>query len=247
MKTLADTIPTTPGLAEMVISKNRIGADGASALLDAIPNSGIKTLTIGKDIQIDIGVTSDETWLDYSNQNLGPGELMLISALVIPTTPGVVEVNLSQNKMISSDDLIKVEADVPRLSALCQSEAKILVDKERLEKLNLANYDLGPDDISFIATEFIPTIPGVVEVVISGNKCFGAIHHLTSHGDACFDHGTHDIDKDQSGWTALCKTIKGTTDTETGHRRQRNRNRWHEDIGRDHPYHPGAGRGGHLT
>ena len=57
--------------------------------------------------------------------------------------------------------------------------------------------------------ETIPTTPGVVEVVISGNKCFGAIHHLYPSGTPYSDHGNHDTNKDQSGWTALCNSFKG--------------------------------------
>eukprot|EP01050_Picozoa_sp_SAG11_P041295 SAG11_NODE_18428_length_491_cov_1.640306_2_plen_43_part_01 len=38
--------------------------------------------------------------------------------------------------------------------------------------------------------ETIPTIPGVVEVVISGNKCFGANVSLYPNGKPKSDHGT---------------------------------------------------------
>ena len=65
--------------------------------------------------------------LACSDIGLGPIGIKTL-AETIPTIPGVVEVNLSHNKMISSDDLIKIEAEVPRLSALCRSEAKLLVD-----------------------------------------------------------------------------------------------------------------------
>eukprot|EP01050_Picozoa_sp_SAG11_P009848 SAG11_NODE_957_length_6394_cov_4.145512_2_plen_79_part_00 len=40
-------------------------------------------------------------------------------------------------------------------------------------KLDVSNQNLGPAEIMLISSA-IPTTPGVVEVVISGNKCFGS-------------------------------------------------------------------------
>merc|ERR1712159_501377 len=71
--------------------------------MGSIQKSNIKTLVIGKSASLAVG-GSDATSLDYSDQDLGPGEIMLISSLAIPTTPGVVEVVISENKCFGSKD-----------------------------------------------------------------------------------------------------------------------------------------------
>eukprot|EP01050_Picozoa_sp_SAG11_P020415 SAG11_NODE_3436_length_2448_cov_5.228608_1_plen_643_part_10 len=98
LKILAKTIPTIPGLVAVDISRNQISAHVAPVLIESIQKSNIETLVIGKSVSIVVG-GSDATSLDYSDQDLGPGEIMLISALVIPTTPGLVGVDISRNQI----------------------------------------------------------------------------------------------------------------------------------------------------
>eukprot|EP01050_Picozoa_sp_SAG11_P001689 SAG11_NODE_76_length_18005_cov_6.523958_13_plen_1375_part_00 len=213
MKTLAETIPTIPGLVGVDISRNQISADVAPTLIESIQKSNIKTLVIGKSTSLAVG-GSDATSLDYSDQDLGPGEIMLISSLVIPTTPGVVELVISDNKCFgqrnqysdnSGEWFHDVDKDQSGWAALCES-----IKGTPIQKLSIADIGMGPVGMKTLA-ETIPTIPGIVEVVISGNKRFGAIHHLFGYGNPYPDHGNHDIDKDQSGWIALCNSFKGTT------------------------------------
>ena len=68
MKTLAETIPTTPGVVEVDISRNQISADVAPMLIESIQKSNIETLVIGKSASLAVG-GSDATSLDYSNQD----------------------------------------------------------------------------------------------------------------------------------------------------------------------------------
>eukprot|EP01050_Picozoa_sp_SAG11_P033425 SAG11_NODE_11350_length_766_cov_1.569715_1_plen_187_part_01 len=147
---------------------------------------------------------------------MGPAGVKTLAEF-IPTTPGVVEVNLCQNTMISANDLITVQTAAPRLSVIFRGNLKLLLDKEQVQKLDVSNCGLGPGEISFLATDTIPTTLGLVEVVISGNKCFGS---KTSTSSTSFiniiNKGrssramVHDTDKDQSGWNALCKAMHGS-------------------------------------
>ena len=77
---------------------------------------------------------------------------------------------LNGNEMISADDLISFESADSAFTVFNQGKAKLLLNKERLQKLNLSNCNLGPDDISILATKTIPTIPGLVGVDISRNQ-----------------------------------------------------------------------------
>ena len=90
----------------MDISRNQISADVAPTLIESIQRSNIKTLVIGKSASLAVD-GSDATSLDYSDQDLGTGEIMLISALVISTTPGLAEVVISGNKCFGWITLIK--------------------------------------------------------------------------------------------------------------------------------------------
>ena len=50
----------------------------------------------------------------------------------------------------------------------------------------------------------------MVEVVISGNKCFGVkqVYNVRTGRD---DLDVHDIDSDQNGWIALCEAMKDSS------------------------------------
>jgi hypothetical protein len=66
---------------------------------DSVLKSNVKTLTFGPKsvFTVSIGVSSQEKTLDYSNQDFGPGELMLISSLVIPFSPALTALNVMKN------------------------------------------------------------------------------------------------------------------------------------------------------
>ena len=99
---------------------------------------------------------------------------MLISSLVIPTTPGVVEVVISDNKCFGqklkpgySSTYAYIDVDQSGWTAFCEA-----MKGSSVQKLGCANVWLGPIGMKTLA-ETIPTIPGLVEVVISANKCLG--------------------------------------------------------------------------
>ena len=134
----------------------------------------------------------------------------------IPTIPGVVEVVLSNNKCFgdkwknpkaekyskyqSEGRIHDIDKDQSGWAALCDA-----MKGSGIQKLGFADIGLGPIGMKTLAAT-IPTTPGVVEGVISGNKCFGEGKYQS--GDP---NGQHDIDKDQSGWSALCESFKGTS------------------------------------
>eukprot|EP01050_Picozoa_sp_SAG11_P033048 SAG11_NODE_11033_length_788_cov_2.040639_1_plen_106_part_10 len=82
-----------------------------------------------------------------------------------------------------------------------------------IQKLGFADIGIGPIGMKTLA-DAIPTIPGLVEVVISDNKCFGdKWKHPGAESDSYYEQfgKIHDIDKDQSGWAALCDAMKGSS------------------------------------
>merc|ERR1712159_118719 len=174
--------------------------------MGSIQKSNIKTLVIGKSASLAVG-GSGATSLDYSDQDLGPGEIMLISALVIPTTPGVVEVDISKNSIgvdgASAFAAVLAETKIQKLVIGPQSTVIPVHDTE-VTKLDVSNQNLGPAEIMLISSATLTT-PGLVEVVISDNKCFGS-----KPGKYSYSAHVHDIDKDQTGWDALCEAMKGS-------------------------------------
>ena len=108
--------PFTAALPEVNLSQNKcFNAESVKALADAIPTSKIETLVIGKDCLVPVAV-SDVTTLDCSNQNLGPGELMLISSVVIPVSTALSEVNLETNPAITTAEIEDLQKSHPNIS-----------------------------------------------------------------------------------------------------------------------------------
>eukprot|EP01050_Picozoa_sp_SAG11_P039495 SAG11_NODE_16646_length_541_cov_1.325792_1_plen_180_part_11 len=138
---------------------------------------------------------------------------MMMLAVVIPTTPGLVEVVISENKCFGAKDtdpgmsynkvVHDIDAEQSEWTALCNSFKSTSV-----QKLGFADIGLGPIGMKTLA-ETIPTIPGVVEVVISGNKCFGV--KQVRNPNTCAVDDVHDIDSDQNGWIALCEAMKDSS------------------------------------
>jgi hypothetical protein len=100
--TLANAMSDIAAMNFLDVSRNSIGADGASALLNVIPDTKLQTIVIGKSVSISVGGSDPElakmTSLDYSDQGFGPGELMMISSLVMPYIAAVQLLNISANK-----------------------------------------------------------------------------------------------------------------------------------------------------
>eukprot|EP01050_Picozoa_sp_SAG11_P024507 SAG11_NODE_5235_length_1621_cov_1.958607_1_plen_143_part_00 len=82
-------------------------------------------------------------------------------------------------------------------------------------RLDLSGWGLGPSSLRVLATQVFTRAnefsPGLVEVVISGNKCFGAKVSLWASGNPKDDHGIHLVDENQTGWNTLCEAMKGSS------------------------------------
>lgn len=56
--------------------------------------------------------------LNYSDQGLGPVDLMLISSLAIPVSPALTEINLSGN-LIDASEIKKLPATLSGVNVVC--------------------------------------------------------------------------------------------------------------------------------
>ena len=70
--------PSSAAVTSVDLSGNKIGGEGGTALVSALPSSNIKTLKIGKSFEIAID-EYDGTALDCSKQDFGPGEVIVVS------------------------------------------------------------------------------------------------------------------------------------------------------------------------
>ena len=105
------------------------------------------------------------------------------------------------------DDMVSVvvETDVivdvstPAIKALCDG-----LRNTGVTKLNMGDVGLTPMGLTTLAS-VITDMPALSKVNLSTNKCFGSKDQF-SRGDNCL----HDIDKDQTGWTAFCEALPST-------------------------------------
>ena len=111
IKSLASALSTA--MVEWLdISKNMIGVDGAKALVSALPNSSIKTLIFGPAINLQINALEPEpvvesstakvTSFNFSEQQLGPAELIIVAWwLNTDGPPAVDSMDMSGNPITS--------------------------------------------------------------------------------------------------------------------------------------------------
>ena len=102
---VAGVISVNVALTKVNLSVNTcFDAESAKALADVIPTSSIQTLVIGPKATVVPVHGSDATSLEFSNQGLGPGELIVISS-AISIIPGLLEVKLGGNAAITVADI----------------------------------------------------------------------------------------------------------------------------------------------
>ena len=86
-------------LSAVNLSMNKcFDSDSVKALADAIPKSKIQTLVIGPKATTVPVQQADVTSLDFSAQDLGPAELMVISSMM-PFIAGIKDINISKNRI----------------------------------------------------------------------------------------------------------------------------------------------------
>eukprot|EP01050_Picozoa_sp_SAG11_P012927 SAG11_NODE_1472_length_4841_cov_2.468157_5_plen_516_part_01 len=209
LNTLSKAISDMVGLSEVNLSANKcFDAQSAKVFSDAVLKSNVNTLVIGNDIEIPIKGTV-ATSLDFSNQDFGPGELVLISSLVIPFSALLSEVNLSTNKCFGSKDkryddktqdddktqVHDVDKDQTGFGAICDA----LSGCSKLNSINFSDIGMGPKGAmltsSMLRSERLNAAISLFD--ISGNFIFG----ITPWG--------HNVDKDQTGFAAICDALSG--------------------------------------
>ena len=178
LSTLANAMSDIAGAAMnfLDVSKNRIDADSARALLQAIQSSKLQTIVIGMKDPISISVGGSDTVaamtaLDYSNQDIGLGELMMISSLIIPFSAALDEITLS-----STGSKLLVLHHTARFQAEVDASGPKTYNLKGLQggadpNLNLSAMNLGPADLEFLCivfTTFSKFTAALSEVDLSG-------------------------------------------------------------------------------
>jgi Ran GTPase-activating protein (RanGAP) involved in mRNA processing and transport len=98
-------------LDEVNVSHNPIGVDGSQALANAIPESSLQWIVIGKKSTRIPLHNSEITSLDVSDQELGPGEVTVVAAAIL-TYAILASVNLSGNRAIDQESRSALQESV---------------------------------------------------------------------------------------------------------------------------------------
>eukprot|EP01050_Picozoa_sp_SAG11_P002793 SAG11_NODE_146_length_14788_cov_5.672884_1_plen_238_part_10 len=158
---ISSAIPTTPGLVGVDISRNHISADVASLLIESIQKSNINEVVIGPKSTLVPFNNSEVTSLDFSDQDLGPAEIMRISA-AIPTTPGLVGVDISRDQ-ISADVAPMLIKSIQKVNInevfIGPKSTLVPFNNSEVTSLDFSDQDVGPAEIMPISAA-IPTTPG---------------------------------------------------------------------------------------
>ena len=123
---------------------------------------------------------SNATALNFSDQNLGPGELIVISS-AISVIPALSLVNLSQNKCFGSkgngcsrgSDYYKELHDTDKDQTGCTAFCEVL-PSTKFQTLVLSDIGIGPVGLTTLA-KFIPDSPALTEVNLSVNPMIGSV------------------------------------------------------------------------
>ena len=91
-------------------------------------------------------------------------------------------------------------------TAFCKS-----LSSTNIEKLILVDVGMGPVGLTTLAKLTLDSA-ALSEVNLSMNRCFGDREGYDEDGD---EIRVHDIDKDQTGWTAFCEAIKDSKSIQT--------------------------------
>ena len=115
LTTLAKFIPDSTAISEVNLSKNKcFDAASVKAFADVIPQTKIQTLVIGPKATVVPLHQSEVTSLDFSSQDLGPAELIMISA-VMSFIPELSELNLESNPAITAADIEDLKKSHPNI------------------------------------------------------------------------------------------------------------------------------------
>jgi serine/threonine protein kinase len=136
--------------------------------------------------------------LDLSNNSIGPDEVATL-ANAISSIGAIICLNVMKNP-IGDDGLAAL------MTAVKGTNIKSITGiMEGQTSINWSGQDLNPFDMKILAAdiEFTP-FRAIRGVNLSANKCFGVDKW-----------GNPTVDKDQTGWAAVCGALKGNRTIET--------------------------------
>ena len=167
MLTLSPAMSAIALLSQVNLSSNKcFNVESVKALADVIPKSKLQKLVIGKDCSVPV-VASDLTALDCSNQDFGPGELMLISSVVMPVSAAMTKIDISKNNI--GADGAKALADVipaSKVQTLVIGDGvEISTRGSEAETLDFSNKGFGPGEVVLISALVIPFSAVISEIV----------------------------------------------------------------------------------
>eukprot|EP01043_Picozoa_sp_COSAG02_P065220 COSAG02_NODE_9775_length_2114_cov_1.718610_2_plen_563_part_00 len=139
--------------------------------------------------------TSQVTEVDFSSCNFGPVDLGHLSEWVREATAALNSVTIDSTGVPKLPQRMDgYEESSPRTYTLTTTE----------ENINLSKKNLGPADVALVAAWLQrPEVSSAVKkVTLSKNFLFGS---KLQFGDT-----VHDIDADQTGWSSLCESFKGS-------------------------------------
>eukprot|EP01047_Picozoa_sp_COSAG01_P045450 COSAG01_NODE_4186_length_5260_cov_5.388684_3_plen_1312_part_00 len=202
LATLVESVTwETAVLARVSVLSNPIGTDGADALIQVFEqNTKLRTL---------LGIEEGVNELNLSEKNVDPGQAKILAAELKASRATAVlkEIALDgcpltgATKKYSSDAHFSqnIDSQMDGFVALCSFLGK-------LHKVSLSNCGLGTTSTAELAKVFSDPSAALKKVVISHNKLFGQ----KSRDNDGRPPYVHDVDGDQSGWTALCDSLPGS-------------------------------------
>eukprot|EP01046_Picozoa_sp_COSAG06_P031396 COSAG06_NODE_3053_length_5914_cov_126.204643_2_plen_1719_part_00 len=159
-------------VADLNISKNDIGVDGAKALGDVISGSSLKCLIIGpKGTRLPVN-DEEVTELNFEGQEFGHAEVTLVAAAT-PTLAALNSIMLDEclltgtkikNKGQWNEKIEQLDADLSGFTALCSS-----LGSSQIVSISLRKCYLGPQALTLL-TDAIKVMAGLTKVDVRGNE-----------------------------------------------------------------------------
>eukprot|EP01047_Picozoa_sp_COSAG01_P066733 COSAG01_NODE_9272_length_2496_cov_4.721736_1_plen_757_part_01 len=144
--------------------------------------------------------TSQVTEVDFSHCGLGSPAMKILSDYVRDASAALTEVNTSGNPLtggyVYSSGKIDKGDDISGVSILFPAMTKIVT-------LNISNCGLGPRAMVELSKLVRDASAVLKKVTLSNNFLFGS-------KDDGWGGNDHDVDADQSGWSAMCDALPGS-------------------------------------
>jgi hypothetical protein len=204
------------GVTELDISKIGIGPVGVGRVADYVreAKAALNSLTCDSTgvpfvHYVDRHATGPRTYtltvgeaaIDLSSKNFGPADVTLLTVWMKrpEVMAALASVNCSGNGLTGAvkknGQWNKVNSDLSGFVSLCTVLGKVT-------EVNLSDCGLGPASMPELVKMFSDPSATLKKVVLSHNFIFG------SKDLRMYDRTQiHDIDADQSGWTALCDAL----------------------------------------